>query len=161
MLIKEQLALARRLFNRDGLELRLEFGKENSNESPIDMSQIIDSCNDVNLSCSFQWMRYKGTKYVPGMTIVTTNEDDFLFYKLNCILRSKSSLSVYFMCKRLNCSGFNDHFQAYCIQGETDTWCLLKPDNLIICSTTTRVIAIAQAYHIVDLIIFNFITKYR
>lgn len=146
LLIKEQLAFANRLFVRDGLDLRLEFGKLNLHESPLDIPQIIDSCNDVDLSCSYQWIRYKGTRYTPGMTIITTNENDYLFYKLSFILRSKSSLCVYLMCKKLNCSGFSDHFQAYCIHGEHETSFFFKPVDLIIRPTTTHVIATGESY---------------
>lgn len=111
LLIKEQLAFANRVFIKKGLESRVELGKVTLRESHVDISHINDTYNqDVDLSCDFQWIRFKGTKYNPGMIVVTTNEKDYYFFKLKRIFRSKYSMSVYFLCKSLKNSGFNDHF---------------------------------------------------
>lgn len=147
LLIKEQLAFANRLFLQKGLESRVELGKITVRESHVDISHINDTSNqDVDLSCDFQWIRFRGTKYNPGMILVTTNENDFFFYKLERIFRSKYSMSLYFLCKSLKCSGFNDHFQAYSIQGENDSMELLKPEHLIISPTNVHVIATGESY---------------
>lgn len=127
LLIKEQLAFASRLFVRNGLEPRLEFGKPTLHESHVDIAHINHTFkDDVDLTYEFQWIRFKGTKYDPDMIIVTTDENGFFFYKLDRIYRSKSSSSVYFLCKSLYCSGFNDHYQAYCIIGENDSMEVFK-----------------------------------